>query len=583
MKVRIKIFFGLAYIALLYSCSSIDSAMYQDPLENQSATESIQTTNTEPTIIQPIRTIVLRDLIMGDLNYKRGNVNDALYIYVDRARSENDKAIVANAYSLAKASANLELITEMSDLLFKLDPENPSSHIKKIESYLLLKKPKDALTHGYWIYDKIGDINPLLFIISQQQIMGHTPDSIIKSISNISESGDNKYLKMFLSGIVYNQSGDERKAKFFLRKALLEKPNDSQATINLAQILNRTGDNEKALILLSNAIARKSNDVSLMRRYAEYLSNEDPLLAISEFEKISNLDPDNTNIAYMLALLYLSQGSKNSAKAILETIKNNSQKSNDTQFYLGNIAESEGHVTKAIFHYSKVSSGQKYLLAQERLINLFAETSSYDEVGKYLHSERKTRPNYAKNLYQIESNLLLSSDKKHQAYNLLTEALSKFPKDVNLLYMRSMSADGRETFNKMEADLRSILDLNSSNPTALNALGYSMLIYTDRTNEAYDLIKKAYDLNPSDPATIDSLGWAHFKLGNIQDALYFLRRAYQLNKDAEIAAHLGEVLWSLEKREEAVKIISGSYKDYPKNDTLIKTIRKLDLKIENES
>ena len=583
MRVRIKIFFGLAYIALLYSCSSIDNAMHQDSLANQSATKSIQTKNTEPPIVEPIKTFVLRDLIKGDLNLKRGNVNDALYTYIDRARSENDKAIVANAYSLAKASANLELITEMSDLLFELDPENPSSHIAKIESYLLLKKSKDALTHGYWIYHNIGDINPLLFIISQQQIMGHSPDSIIKSISNISESGDNKYSKMFLSGIVYNQSGDERKAEIFLRKALLEKPNDSQATIILAQILNRTGGKKKALILLSNAVAEKSNDVNLMRRYAEYLSDEDPLLAISEFEKISNLDPDNTNIAYMLALLYLSQGNENSAKAILKTIKNNAQKSNDTQFYLGNIAESEGHVTKAIFHYSKVESGQKYLLAQEKLINLFAETSSYDEVRNYLHSERKTRPNFAKNLYQIEANLLLSIDKKHQAYNLLTEALSKFPKDVNLLYMRSMSADGRETFNKMEADLRSILDLSSSNPIALNALGYSMLIYTDRTNEAYDLIKKAYDLNPSDPATIDSLGWAHFKLGNIQDALYFLRRAYQLNKDAEIAAHLGEVLWSLEKREEAVKIISGSYKEYPKNDTLIKTIRKLDLNIESES
>ena len=188
MKVRIKIFFGLAYIALLYSCSSIDNVMHQDSLANQSATKSIQTTNTEPSIIEPVETFVLRDLITGDLNLKRGNVNDALYTYIDRARSENDKAIVANAYSLAKASANLELITEMSDLLFKLDPENPSSHIAKIESYLLLKNPKDALTHGYWIYHNIGDINPLLFIISQQQIMGHTPDSIIKSISNIAES-----------------------------------------------------------------------------------------------------------------------------------------------------------------------------------------------------------------------------------------------------------------------------------------------------------------------------------------------------------------------------------------------------------
>ena len=134
------------------------------------------------------------------------------------------------------------------------------------KSYLLLKNPKDALTHGYWIYYNIGDINPLLFIISQQQIMGHTPDSIIKSISNIAESRDNKYSKMFLSGVVYNQSGDQRKAEYFLRKALLEKPNDSQATIILAQILNRTGDKKKALTLLSDAVAGKSNDVNLMRR-----------------------------------------------------------------------------------------------------------------------------------------------------------------------------------------------------------------------------------------------------------------------------------------------------------------------------
>ena len=122
--------------------------MQQDSLANQSATKSIQSTTTQPPIIEPVRTVVLRDLITGDLNYKRGHVSDALYTYIDRARSENDKAIVANAYSLAKASANLGLITEMSNLLFKLDPENPSSHIAKIESYLLLKKPKEALTHG---------------------------------------------------------------------------------------------------------------------------------------------------------------------------------------------------------------------------------------------------------------------------------------------------------------------------------------------------------------------------------------------------------------------------------------------------
>ena len=124
MRVRIKIFFGLAYIALLYSCSSIDNAMHQDSFANQSATKSIQTTTTEPPIVEPIKTFVLQDLIKGDINLKRGNLNDALYTYINRARSENDKAIVINAYNLANASANLELITEMIDLLFKLDTEN---------------------------------------------------------------------------------------------------------------------------------------------------------------------------------------------------------------------------------------------------------------------------------------------------------------------------------------------------------------------------------------------------------------------------------------------------------------------------
>ena len=83
MKVRIKIFFGLAYIALLSSCFSIDNVMHHDSLANQSATKSIQTTNTEPSIIEPVETFVLRDLITGDLNLKRGNVNDALYTYID--------------------------------------------------------------------------------------------------------------------------------------------------------------------------------------------------------------------------------------------------------------------------------------------------------------------------------------------------------------------------------------------------------------------------------------------------------------------------------------------------------------------
>ena len=142
-----------------------------------------------------------------------------------------------------------------------------------------------------------------------------------------------------------------------------------------------------------------------------------------------------------------------------------------------------------------------------------------------------------------------------------------------------MSQDSQETFDKMETDLRSILTLDDDNSVILNALGYSMLIYTDRTQEAYNLIKKAHDINPKDPAIIDSLGWVLFKLGKLEDALNYLNDAYALNKDAEIAAHLGEVLWVLNKREQALLIFRESYENYPEHKTLLRTIEKLGAEI----
>ena len=122
---------------------------------------------------------------------------------------------------------------------------------------------------------------------------------------------------------------------------------------------------------------------SISKDHLDWLPKENQTIEQIVFEKTSALLNSNIIIA--------KQNKKETIECIKKTIKNNSQKSNDTQFYLGNIAESEGHVTKAIFHYSKVESGQKYLLAQERLITLFAETSSYDEVIKYLHSEKKNK------------------------------------------------------------------------------------------------------------------------------------------------------------------------------------------------
>ena len=583
MRLRNTILFGLAFLVIATGCVNLEKKTNKQNVVQES--NNLNNTNNEPKNekILPIKSDALSGLIIADLNIKRGNVLDALPVYVSQARATKDKTLILKSYNLAKFRSEIEIMTEMADLWLAMEPDNPSPHLAKIENYLFLKEPLSAINHGLWIYNFNGDINPLIYIISQSQNIGLKPTELISIISTESQSSEIDHLINTLSGIVSNQEGDLEKAEVALKKALDAKPYELQTTIRLAQVLIKKGKLEEAISVLSKSVNQNPDNLNLRQQYAEYLSVKNIEQAISELELINNRNPFNRKIAYMLASLYLSKDETELAKPILENLGSKQNGPNDVNFHLGNIAKKDGEIAKAIYYYSKVISGSKYIIAQERLVDLYTQNSTLAEIQNYLSIKRERNPKYAKNLFQLESSLLLINDEKDKAFKLLTNALSAFPNDANLLYLRSMSLDSPETFDEMETDLRSILTLDGNNSVILNALGYSMLIYTERTQEAYNLIKKAHDLNPKDPAIIDSLGWVLFKLGKLEEALNYLNDAYALNKDAEIAAHLGEVLWVLNKREQALLIFRDSYENYPEHKTLLRTIEKLGAEINSSS
>jgi tetratricopeptide (TPR) repeat protein len=96
-----------------------------------------------------------------------------------------------------------------------------------------------------------------------------------------------------------------------------------------------------------------------------------------------------------------------------------------------------------------------------------------------------------------------------------------------------------------------------------------------RLSEARQLINKALEFAPGDPFIVDSLAWVEFRSGNATEALRLLQQAYQVRPDAEIAAHLGEVLWSLGQRAEALDTWKRGMGLNPGNETLTETIQRL--------
>jgi tetratricopeptide (TPR) repeat protein len=109
----------------------------------------------------------------------------------------------------------------------------------------------------------------------------------------------------------------------------------------------------------------------------------------------------------------------------------------------------------------------------------------------------------------------------------------------------------------------------------LNALGYTMILHTERYEEAFELITKAYQLEPKDPSIIDSMGWALFKLGKTEQALDYLKQAFEIMPDPEIAAHLGEVHWVLDNRQAASTVWQQGLQSAPGHKGIINTMLRL--------
>ena len=181
-------------------------------------------------------------------------------------------------------------------------------------------------------------------------------------------------------------------------------------------------------------------------------------------------------------------------------------------------------------------------------------------------------------IYLVEEEMLRDAGQMHQALKVLNAALIDIPDDPGLLYARGLIAAQLKHLREHERDMRRLIQINPDNAHAYNALGYTLADESVRLDEALLLIEKAIELQPNDPFILDSLGWVHYRLGDYDLAIGYLRQALEFRPDPEIAAHLGEVLWRRGELESARDVWSDglTYENGEDNEVLRETIKRLD-------
>src|SRR5215470_5408442 len=157
-------------------------------------------------------------------------------------------------------------------------------------------------------------------------------------------------------------------------------------------------------------------------------------------------------------------------------------------------------------------------------------------------------------LTQAEAQLLRDANEYQAAFELLGQALEKLPNYPDLLYDHAMAAEKVNRIDVMEGNLRKLIEIRPDHAHAYNALGYSLADRNQRVDEAHRLIETALKLAPDDPFILDSMGWVLYRLGRNKEGLTYLQRAFKMRPDPEIAAHVGELLWTTGQQGEALKV-----------------------------
>ncbi|MGR4067651.1 tetratricopeptide repeat protein [Billgrantia sp. C5P2] len=343
------------------------------------------------------------------------------------------------------------------------------------------------------------------------------------------------------------EADNPREAREAARRGLEISPGDPRFLLLLAQ----------AELMLGNVAAAEEHTSTLMD---EHVGNQELHLS--------------------LARLYLEGGHLEAARRLLLPLVS-SDEPPPTAFYLmGTIAEEEGEIDNALLYYRQVAPGSDFLRARLRAAQMLIEDERLLDARAFLRIERLRHESHFSDLIVLEVELLDEAGLHTEADSLLDRELSRTPNDEPLLYLRAMRAWERGDLEAMERDLGRIIEANPRNASALNALGYTLADLNDdeRLEEARELIERAHELEPGNPAIMDSLGWVHYRLGDPERALAWLERAYAGMPDQEIAAHLAEVLWALERHDDARRIVAQTrdrYDEHPLIDELLERIPEL--------
>ncbi|TAK88438.1 MAG: tetratricopeptide repeat protein [Betaproteobacteria bacterium] len=519
----------------------------------------------------------LYEFLLGEIALQRGDHALAAQTFLDLAKRTRDPRVARRAVEIANQGRMPELALEAAKTWLDLEPSSTSA--LQIVAALLVanKRVEEALPYLERLLASDG-VNLENGFMQLNRLLAGNPDkqANLRVVRALASKHPELAQAHFATAQAAATAGDEGAAIASVHRAAELRPDWELPALLEAQIVQKRSPSAAAKVL-GDFVQKNPNSRDARLNYARALVLDKRLPeARKQFEAVLAANPGNTDVIYAVGLLAFQLKDYPVAEDNMKRLLALGYRDADTvRYILGQIAEEQKQWTQAVQWYERIKSGDNLVPARMRIANAIAKQGKLDEARAYLKRVAAENPEEEPQLTVAEAQLLRDANRNEEAFKILGQALAKQPEQPELLYDYALTAEKLDRFEVLEANLRKLIAVRPDHAHAYNALGYSLAERNTRLSEARKLIEKALELAPDDYFIVDSLGWVLYREGDLRGAAEQLRRAYDGRPDAEIGAHLGEVLWMMGSRDEANRIWQESLKASPDNETLQKTIKRL--------
>ncbi|CAM3803803.1 tetratricopeptide repeat protein [Roseateles saccharophilus] len=533
-------------------------------------------------------------LLIGELELNGGQPGVAFQVLLDAARRTGDEELFKRVVNIALQARAGDQALMAARAWADAQPNSVDAHQTVMQLLALLNKPAEIPQPLTALLRVAPEVQRPGLIAALPRLFQRSPDpkAVLAALAPVlqAQAGALKPAALFAEARLALAAGESARALTLTRELAAAMPDGDDAMQLAIDLLPSQPQAEE---LITARLQQKPDQHGLRQAYGRALVQaQRPVDAAREFRLLTESTPDNPAPWLALGAIELDQKHIPAAEAALREslkrldtpaagtdveIRARAEGRQSAWLMLSQAAEQRGDLKAAEAALRKVDGAG--LDVNFRRASLLARQGKLAEGRKLLQPAADASDQDARASLLAEAQLLREQPDYAAALAVLKAATERFPGDTDLIYEQAMMAEKLGQFDEMEALLRHVIELKPDYHHAYNALGYSLADRNVRLAEAKQLIEHALKLAPGEPVIVDSLGWVEFRLGNLPEAAKLLRQAHSGRPDAEIAAHLGEVLWASGAQDEARRVWQEAAQRDPRNEALRETLGRLKVKL----